>query len=262
MKWHRIWAIIIRHLKTMQRDFNRLSGLLYWSLFDITIIGFTAFWLTQNGSISESIKNSIIAGTALWQIIVRANLDISVALLEEILSHNMNNLFATPLTIIEWITANTLVAFIFSMFIVVYAGIFVWIFYAFSLLKFGWLLIPLFFVLLFSGISMGFLAASILVYWGARIQTIVWMMGFMFAPLSGISYDISILPFYLQFFSRMLPMSYIFEVMRMYLMHHVIAWDLLGKSFILVLVYLCITLGLFLIMFEKSKEKGLARLVD
>lgn len=262
MKWYRIWAIIVRHTLQIPRDFGRLSTLLYWPVIDVLLFGFTAVWLKSTGVMSTQLETIIIAGIILWQILVRTNLDISGSLLEEIWSHNMNNLFAAPLTLLEWITAVIIFSFMTSIFVTVYVGIFSWFVYSFSLLNLGLLILPVFISLFLSGLALGFLASSVLVYYGARVQTLVYMMGFIFMPVSGVSYSLDVLPVYAQYVARLLPMSYTFEVIRIYIMNNTIAWTIFAQAMALNLMYCAVILILFKFMFEKSRAKGLSRLID
>lgn len=262
MKWYRIRAIVLRHVIQIPRDFGRLSTLLYWPIVDMFIFGFTTVWLKDMGVMSSQLETIVLSGIILWQIVVRANLDISGSLLEEIWSHNMNNLFAAPLMITEWICAVVILASIMTILSACYVGLCAWFFYSFSLLSLGIVLVPTFISVLFSGIFMGFFASSFLVYYGARVQTLVYMMGYIFMPLSGISYSLDILPAFVQRIAYALPMSYTFEMVRMYVMQEVIVWQLFSRAMLLNGIYCGLSLIFFVSAFEKSRSKGLSRLVD
>jgi ABC-2 type transport system permease protein len=110
--------------------------------------------------------------------------------------------------------------------------------------------------------AMGFLAASVLVYYGVRVQSLVFMMGYLLMPLSGVSYELDVLPKAAQYIASLLPMSYIFEFMRLYILKSVISWNLFGIVTVLNVIYFSASIACFNYMFEKSREKGLARLVD
>ncbi len=262
MKWYRIKTIILRHLLQYPRDLGRLSMLFYWPLIDIVIIGFTIVWLKNMNAISENLERVTLASILLWQVIVRSNLDISGNLLEEIWSHNMNNFFSTPITLAEWMMAMIILSFNLSLLVFVYIGFLSWLFYSFNVLSLGWILVPIFLQLYISGMAMGFFAASVLVYFGVRVQSIVFMMGYLLMPLSAVSYELNALPTTARYIAHLLPMSYIFEFLREYILNSVFNWQLFNSALALNCIYFSASLLCFYYMFEKSREKGLARLVD
>ncbi|MFA6066098.1 MAG: ABC transporter permease [Candidatus Babeliaceae bacterium] len=262
MEWYRISAIVLRHLMQIPRDFGKLSNIFYWPLIDLVIFGFTSVWLKNIGVMTAELETVVIAGIVLWQIIVRVNLEISGSMLEEIWSHNMNNLFASPVTLAEWMSSSVVLAFVMTIFVVGYVGCFAWLVNSFVLFNLGWVLVPLIISLFASGLAMGFLAAAILVYYGARIQTLVYMMGFLFMPLSGVTYSLDILPMIMQKIALCLPMAYTFKMLRVFVIDGTIVWTFFAQAMILNSIYLVAALYFFRYMFEKSRAKGLARLVD
>ena len=56
----------------------------------------------QQQSHNANIITPILTGLILWQIVFRVNLEIGKGLFEELLSHNVVNLFSSPLTRTEW----------------------------------------------------------------------------------------------------------------------------------------------------------------
>jgi len=107
---------------------------------------------------------------------------------------------------------------------------------------------------------MGFLGSSVIVYWGQKVQTIAWTMGFLFAPFSAVYYPLSQLPGWVQKIALWLPTTYVFEGMRTVIFTGKLDIVILAKSLGLNVIYLIGSLILFRFMFEKSRAKGLARL--
>lgn len=138
----------------------------------------------------------------------------------------------------------------------------VWLLYAFMLTTLGFSLIPIIASLFISGLSIGFFAASLLVYWGVRIEALVYMIGWVFAPFSGIYYSLDVLPHWAQIVARCLPMSYIFDTIRTLIETGRLTGMPLLMSMLLNLFYFGLALCMFKIMFEKSRREGLARLVS
>lgn len=261
MKWHRIWALVIRHIQQFPTDFNKWSSTIYWPFLDIVVLGFTGAWL---GGSTNSLENQhvLITGVVLWQVVCRANFGVSINLLEEVWAHNITNLFSTPLTIYEWVAATVIEGLIMLLFIFFFcSGIAYWL-YNFNILSIGWFLAPLLTVLFISGLAIGLLGAAALIKKGSKLQSLVWMIGWLFAPVSGAFYPITVLPNWLQHVARAFPLHYAFESMRVVVKTGTTPYMLLTKSLLLSLVYFVLGLAFFVIMFHKSKNSGLARIVD
>lgn len=257
---HRIWAVIVRHLYSFQRNFDRLTDSFYWPLMDIFIWGLTSAWIQKSQTGVPNIVAILLTGLVFWQIVWRGNYEISVNLLEEFWNQNLVNLFSTPLKLSEWIISVIILSIIKMCITVSVCVIAVYILYATNIFTLGWYLIPFVVSLLMSGWIMGFLGSSVIIYWGQKVQTIAWTMGFLFAPFSAVYYPLDQLPPWVQSISLWLPTTYVFEGMRTVLFTGTLDLTMVAKSFALNIIYLTLALRLFAFMFEKSRAKGLARL--
>ena len=65
-------------------------------------LGLTSRWVESSGNEVPQLALILLTGVVFWQVVWRANYEISVNLLEEFWNQNMVNLFATPLTVWEW----------------------------------------------------------------------------------------------------------------------------------------------------------------
>lgn len=260
MKWHRIQAIILRHVYSYQRNLDRLTDSFYWPLMDVVVWGLTSSWIQKSQTGVPHVVMMLLTALVFWQIVWRGNYEISVNLLDEFWNQNLVNLFSTPLTLGEWIVAALILSII-KMFITITVCVLaVYFFYATNIFTLGWYMIPFVVCLLMSGWIMGFLGSSIIVYWGQKVQTIAWTMGFLFAPFSAVYYPLSQLPSGIQKISLWLPTTYVFEGMRTVVSTGQLDTMMLLKSFTLNVIYLFGAVMLFRYMFEKSRKKGLARL--
>jgi ABC-2 type transport system permease protein len=259
MNVHNIWTIVLRHLYAFKHDLGRLTDSFYWPVMDIVIWGLTSRWETMTSTVAN-LTLIVLTGLVFWQIVWRANYEISVNLLEEFWNQNLINLFSTPLTLGEWMVGMIIVSVI-KMILTIIVGIgFVWILYSLNIFAVGWMFLPFMASLMMSGWFMGFLGASIIIYWGQKVQTIAWVTGFLFAPFSAVYYPLSVLPGWIQSISLTLPMTYVFEGMRSILMTGSMPIEMLVKSFALNILYLVLSMWLFAFMFEKSRAKGFSRL--
>jgi ABC-2 type transport system permease protein len=260
-KWHRIWAMVIRHLRQLPSDFNKLSSIIYWPFLDIVIIGFMGEHFDQAAHTQENII--LLSTLVAWQIVVRADFGISLNLLEEIWAQNITNLFSTPLSITEWICAAIVEGFMMLFAIASFCAFIVYVIYGYNIFTLGFWSVPIFFLMFIAGLAIGFFTSSLLIYWGVRVQSLAWMIGWIFAPVSGCYYPITVLPDWLQSVAHALPLYYATETIRVLhgnSLHNPSKLLLIG--YLLGLFYLSCSIFLFICMFKKSKDRGLQRLRD
>jgi ABC-2 type transport system permease protein len=259
MHAHRVYAIVMRHLFLTFRNFDRILNIFYWPLLNIVLWGITSIWLQQQSN-NPHIVAMVLTGLIFWQIVFRVNLETAKSLFEEILNHNLVNLFSTPLTLSEWIGAIMILGIINMVLIMVCCMVIVWLFYNLNLLVLGWVIMPFMVLLLLSGWAIGFFICSLLIYWGIKAQDFIYSIGWIFAPFSAIYYPLEVLPTGVQSIARLLPTTYVFESIRQVLLTHTINYKFLLISLSLNVVYLIASLLFFRHTFEKSRQLGLERL--
>ncbi len=259
MKLHRILAIVRRHFLLTFKRADRIINVLYWPFLNIVLWGVTSMWMQQQSQ-NANIITMILTGLILWQIVFRVNLETAKGFFEELLSHNVINLFSTPLTLSEWIAAMMILGVINMLLVMVCCSLAVWLLYGINICTLGWHLIPYMLSLLIAGWFIGFFICGLLINWGLKAQDFVFTVGWVFAPFSAIYYPLEVLPAWLQTVGKFLPMTYVFEAMRAVLANKPVPPSYLATSFLLDFFYLTLSLLFFWYMFECSKEKGLARL--
>lgn len=258
MSWSRIRGVFWRYFFTL-KDFSQLSDLFYWPLVDILLWGLTSIWVEQK---TQTPDLPLILMTALifWQIAWRGSLGISFHLLQEFWHRNLLNLFSTPLKISEWI-CGTLLLSVCKLFVSVsFASLMVYVLYSLNVFKLGWAFLPFAVLLYIFGWTVGFLASSLIIYWGHKVEMFAWMLPFLFAPFSAVFYPVEVLPVWAQTIAWCLPTTYVFEGMRQILHGSSFPFSYFWMSSFLNLLFLGSAMFLFNFMFKKSLIKGLARL--
>ena len=89
---------------------------------------------------------------------------------------------------------------------------------------------------------------------------LAWITGYVFSPFSAVFYPLKALPEWASPIAKALPMTYIFEGMREFYYTGNFSWSEYGMAMGLNFIYLIASITLFRILFEKSRDKGLARL--
>lgn len=268
MNWNRIKGVILRHLYNFRHSADRLVDTFYWPAVDIILWGITTRYFMSKGGIGggEGIEGKelalliLLSGLVFWQIIWRGANEMTTGILEEMWNRNLMPLFASPLTVGEWLAALLILSLIKMLLTLIFCMGLAWVLYSVNVLSINFLLVPFVVSLLIMGWWIGIFIAALIVRFGQRIQTLAWSGPVVIMPFCGVFYPISILPIWGQLIARVLPGAYIFEGMRMYLSSGQLPFFELVMSFGLNVVYLILSLWFFRRMFEKSREMGLSRL--
>ncbi len=262
MNFQRVWAVVLRHLRLTIRDFGHLATLFYWPLLDMLLWSFTGRWIQSAQAATPNIGLVLVIGMFFWQIINRSGFEIALCLVEELYSYNIVNLFSTPLRLREWIVAAIILSLITAGIVGLYCFCLIKLVYGIELSYLVPKIIPFIIPLFLSGSWIGFMTSIPVIYIGVRAQALVWIMGWLFAPFIGAFYPLEVLPSWAQKISYCLPMTYIFEGMRAYFLRQESPLHYLCGSLLLSFFYNGIFILLFAYTFKKSKQYGLARLVD
>jgi ABC-2 type transport system permease protein len=259
MNFQRIWGVVLRHIHLAFRDLSRLSWMFYWPVFDIVSWGFSGLWV-QKYNAACNIGTAQLVALVLLQLVGRTALEISGSLMEELWSMNMINIFASPITLPEWISSGLIIGLMSNTVLFVYCTLIVWLVFGVNVMSVGLLLLLFAIPLIISGLWIGFMAAILLITFGARVQTFVFILNWTFTPFCGVFFPVDILPTWGQAISVALPMTYIFSALRNYILTGNYQWNVLAIGTAMACIYALITCALFFVAFNKSKQKGLARL--
>ena len=179
----RINAMIIRHIYMIPRTLESWAESIYWPVVNLLIWGLTTRWVESSPGSVPRLALIVLTGVVFWQVVWRANYEISVNLLEEFWNQNLVNLFATPLSIWEWSISLVVLGLIKNILTLVVGIGTVWLLYRLSIFDVGWMLLPFLFSLMMSGWFMGFTSSALIIYYGRRLQSLAWILGFALAPL-------------------------------------------------------------------------------
>ena len=103
MTYHRIAALVIRHLYLYRRSLPRMMEIIYWPFLDLVIWGFITVYLTTLQGQMPSVVMFLLGALILWDVLFRSQQGITISFLEEIWARNLMNLFASPLTPSEFL---------------------------------------------------------------------------------------------------------------------------------------------------------------
>jgi len=256
MKFHRIYALSLRHLYVIRSSFPRILDLIYWPTIQIVLWGFISKFFTMHSDFYNHTVGIILSAAILYDFLFRSSISFNMLFLEEIWSRNFTNLFVAPLKVSEIIMALTVTALLRTLIGIIPAILLAAPFFGVSIFNLGPSLILLFLSLYLFGITLGLLVTSGLLRYGPAFENVAWSSLFLLAPLGCVYYPLSILPDWLQILAKSLPLVYIFEEVRSILLDNVVNYSNIVSALTLNLVYFTLAVGTFYLAFSGARKKG------
>ncbi len=257
MKSHRIIAVIVRHAYEARRNADRITDMVYWPVLDILMWGFFTTYLGRGVGMRPDVINVLLGATILWGMFYSFQRDMAVGFLDELWSRNLLNLFSTPLTINEYVTGLICINLAKTMVGVGAASLLAWSAYHFNI--FPWIpaLVPYLLNLVLFAFALGILTTGLIFRYTTRVQGLAWSFAGLLAPVSCVLYPLKSLPGWLRAIAWMLPTTHSFEGMRQAMVgggfspYHF--WWGIGLN----AIYFALAIGIFKLVFEAARTRGL-----
>jgi ABC-2 type transport system permease protein len=257
MHGHRIAAIVLRQVYLMRGSPVRVLPIVVWCGIDIILWGFITRYLSTITSTGLGLIPALLGAILFWDFFTRVMHGVTTAFLEDVWSRNFLNIFATPLSISEYLTALVLSTILTSLLGLAVMLSLATAVFGLSFFVYGAMLIPFLLVLFLFGITLGICAIALVLHFGPAAEWLVWPIPAILAPFAAVFYPLSVLPRWMQVFSHLLPPSYVFESMRAVLAgqppsHTGLAW---GAG--LAAMYLVLACWFFTRVFRHAVRTGL-----
>lgn len=262
MKWHRINALIIRHLYLYKRSVPRLMDILFWPITELLLWGFLSLYLAKSDLLGLNAITILLGAIVFWDLLSQSQRVISVTFLEEVWEKNFLNLFVTPLKIREFIASSFILGIIRVAIVGVVMAVLAFLFYKFNIFTFGFYLIPFVLSLLIFGWTLGLFTTAVILRYGTSAQVLAFGFIVLIQPFSAVFYPVSILPTWIQYIAYLLPSTFVFEGMRSIISTGNMSWVTFTLSMILNLAYMVLVSIYFNRMFAYVKRKGLLLKLD
>ena len=224
MNTRRLFGQTLKFYFITIHNMDRIMDLVFWPCVNLLLWGFTSTYL-QGLTGSPTFVSLFLGGLLLWTVFERVYQDISFYILEDFWSYSLKNTFASPLTLGELVASIIGFGVIRAVISFIVLSIGASVLYQFHVLSagaFGIALLSL--SLMIFGWSLGIMMISILFRYGVSVQFVCWSLPFMLQPFVGVFYPLSALPSWVLPISHLIPLSYIFEGMRIALHTGVIPW--------------------------------------
>jgi len=215
----RTLAIPLRQFYLMQGSPARVLPIFAWVAIDMLTWGFITKYLNAVSGSGFNFVPSLLGAVLLWDFFARVMQGVTTAFFEDVWSRNFLNIFATPLSVPEYVGGLVIASIATSS-----VGLIIMLLLATSafglpFFVYGVLLIPYLLVLFVFGIALGVIGCGVVLRLGPASEWLIWPIPALISPLAGVFYPLSTLPRWMQYLSRVLPPSYVFENMRAIVLH-------------------------------------------
>ncbi|MBU1044027.1 MAG: ABC transporter permease [Candidatus Omnitrophica bacterium] len=257
MNFSRIYAVVLRQYYLIRASLSRLLPLFIWVAVDIVLWGFLTRYLNSVSSVSFNFVPAMLGAVLFWDFLVRIMQGVTMAFFEDVWARNFLNLFSTPISIIEYISGLILSSMATSSIGIVVMFVLAVVVFGFSFLTYGVMVIPFLIVLFMFGIALGIAACALVLRLGPAAEWFIWPIPAIISPFVGVLYPVSILPQWMQFVSRFLPPSYVFECLRAIVLGQEASGSSLFIGAGLAAVYIFLAIAFFIFTYKHAVRTGL-----
>jgi ABC-2 type transport system permease protein len=207
-------GILLRQLYLFRSSPVRLLPTFAWVAIDIVVWGFLTRYLNSVAGNHLNFVPTLLGAVLFWDFFARIMQGVTTAFLEDVWSRNFLNLFATPLSISEYVTGLVLTSVATSLIALVVMLVLATVVFGLSFISLGAMLIPFVMVLFLFGVALGVVASALVLRLGPASEWLVWPMPALLSPFVGVYYPLATLPAWMRDVGYLLPPSYVFEGMR------------------------------------------------
>jgi ABC-2 type transport system permease protein len=253
----RVFALLLRQLYLYRRSMIRSLEIVYWPVMDLLVWGFLSVYVARlrgGGAVAIAF---LVGAMILWDIFFRVQQAISVSFLEDIWTRNLANVFVSPISTGEFLSATMLLGVLKVIVIGLLLAVLASALYAFNIFRYGLPLLPFVLNLIFSAWGMGIITTALILRFGQGAEALAWAVAFLFQPFSAVFYPVQVLPAPLQSIAWMLPTTYAFEGMRAVLDGHPLPWGYVAWALVTNAVLLGIAAAVFARVMRIARELGL-----
>ncbi|HEX4064920.1 MAG TPA: ABC transporter permease [Acidobacteriaceae bacterium] len=214
MSFRRTAALLLRQFYLLRGSPARVVPLFSWVAIDIVLWGFITRYLNAVSGARFNFVPAMLGAVLLWDFMARVLQGITTAFLEDVWSRNFLNLFASPLSVSEYLSGLVLSSIATSLVGLTVMVLLATAVFGLSFFIYGSMLAALILVLFLFGISLGIFGSALVLRFGPAAEWFIWPIPAFISPLACVFYPLSTLPRWMQYLAHLIPASYVFEGMR------------------------------------------------
>src|SRR6202162_5774596 len=257
MKLYRIRSVILRHIYEVRRNANHITYMVYWPVVNILVWGFFTLYLRHGNRLQPGIVSCLLGAVILWGLFNAFQRDMAVGFLEELWSRNLVSLFASPLSVSEYVTGLIIVTLAKAMIGLMVESLIAWLFYHYDIFPMLPTLIPFILNLALFALAMGIMVTGLIFRYTTKFQPMAWSFAGILMPLSCVFYPLSSLPSFLRPIASILPTTQSFEGMREVIERGGFSASHFRLGLGLNVIYFIFAIVFFRWMFESARSRGL-----
>jgi ABC-2 type transport system permease protein len=100
-----IRALLLRYLLLLRREPARWVDAFYWPLLDVLVWGFITIFVAERGIALPNAAAVFLGAIILWNLFFRVSQDVSVSFLDDVWARSVVTIFASPLSMVEFVVA-------------------------------------------------------------------------------------------------------------------------------------------------------------
>jgi ABC-2 type transport system permease protein len=235
----------------------RLLPLFAWVAIDIVLWGLISRYLNTISAAGLDFVPQLLGAVLFWDFFGRVMQGVTTAFFEDVWSRNFLNVFATPLSIAEYVAGLVLTSLVTSAIGLVVMLLLATLLFGLPVLAPGLFLIPFLLILFVFGIALGVLACAMVLRFGPASEWLVWPIPALLSPFAGVFYPLSNLPGWMQWIAHALPASYVFEALRALVAGQPVSAGSLLLAAGLAILHLLIASWVFLRVYRFAVHHGL-----
>jgi ABC-2 type transport system permease protein len=250
-------AIIVRQFYLFRGSPARILPVFVWIAIDIVLWGFMSTYLNSIAAPGFSFVPALLGAVLLWDFFTRVMQGVTMTFFEDVWSRNFLNLFASPMSIAEYLRGLVLSSVITSFAGLVFMIVLASTVFGLPFFSYGFAIAPFIGVLFLFGIALGIFAISLVLRLGPAAEWLIWPIPAMISPFAGVFYPLSTLPAWMRGVSWVLPPAYVFEGLRAIVKGEAVSPGALSVGACLAIFYIGLACWVFVRTYKHAVRTGL-----
>ena len=257
MNFSRLASVPLRQFYLYRGSVARLVPLFAWVTIDMVLWGFMTRFLNNVTQSQYRFVPSLLGAVLFWDFMTRVMQGVTTSFFEDVWTRNFLNVFATPITMPEYIGGLLVSSIATSIVGLVVMIVVATLAFGLSFAAYGAMLVPFIFVLFLFGMALGVVAIAMVLRLGPAAEWFVWPIPALLSPFAAVYYPVATLPAWMRWLSRLLPPSYVFEGMRSVVAGRHFDTAQLTIALAMSLVYILLAYWIFARVFRHAVRTGL-----
>ncbi len=214
MNLRAVSAVVLRYFYLLRVTPARWVPIFAWVAIDIVLWGFITKYLSTIAVSQVNFVSTLLGAVLLFDFFTRVMHGVAGVFLEDVWSRNFLNLFASPLSITQYLLGLVVTSIATSLIGLTVMLLLATTVFGLSFFAYGLTLLPFLLILFLFGVAMGITTSAVVLRLGPSAEWFVWPVPAIVSPFAGVFYPLSMLPDWMQFIGRLLPVSYVFDGLR------------------------------------------------